>query len=168
MQIRNNDPFASRVFSSRDDAELSMELVNGIDMQKFYSLLDAVDNCYGLRVTRELPHGVPSFFVYEKDCSLGPHADVYGDGQQMCVSFVIYLNDAYEGGELLIYRGDINESSLKRMSPDCPVSERPDIVAKLKPAAGSIIAFPFNVFHEVEKITFGEKIICTIILPSEV
>lgn len=174
-RLKNKDVLLSRSFSPQDDMDLSEKLINGINKQKFNSLLDAVYGCYGVRITHELSSTLPNFFIYEKDYLLEPHTDMYGrpsadmhvNGNNMCVSFVVYFNDTYEGGQLVVYRGDVDESLVKKDSFDYPSTEHPSVAARIRPAAGSIVAFPSTIFHKVEKITLGEKLICTMIMPHD-
>jgi len=70
---------------------------------------------------------------------MGPHVDSYEDDTKQVLSIVLYLNDDYTGGELYFKNQDI----------------------KIKPEAGSLIAFPSTdpYFHESLTVTSGIKYI---------
>lgn len=73
--------------------------------------------------------------VYATGKELGLHTDTNNDGPVTHHSLVIYLNDDYEGGELYFSEQDL----------------------KIKPEAGSIVAFPATTLHRSLPVTKGEK-----------
>jgi hypothetical protein len=79
---------------------------------------------------------------YFTGAELGLHTDSYRDNAYL--SAVLYLNDDYEGGEIVFPNQDV----------------------KIKPSAGSIIVFPSlePFFHESLKVTSGEKYMCSVFL----
>ncbi len=72
--------------------------------------------------------------LYAEGLGLGPHGDV-NQGLQNEFSFVVYLNDNYEGGELYFNNKDI----------------------KIKPKAGTIVAFRSLEVHEALPTKNGIK-----------
>jgi hypothetical protein len=74
---------------------------------------------------------------YRTGGAMGPHVDrnVENPKTSMDWTALIYLNDNYEGGEVVF----------------------PDLELSIKPAAGSILFFPCEAVHEVEEITEGNK-----------
>ena len=70
---------------------------------------------------------------------MGPHIDSYSDSPKEVLSIVLYLNNNYEGGELYFKNQNI----------------------KIKPEAGSLIAFPSvdPYFHESMPVLSGIKYI---------
>lgn len=79
---------------------------------------------------------------YFTNSELGLHTDSYRDNAY--ISACLYLNDDYEGGELVFPEQDI----------------------VIKPSAGSVVVFPSTepFFHQVNKVTSGEKYICSAFL----
>lgn len=73
--------------------------------------------------------------VYAVSKSLGLHTDTNNNGPFTNHSLVIYMNDDYEGGEIWF----------------------PDSGIKIKPTAGTIVAFPATTPHEALAVTKGEK-----------
>lgn len=100
---------------------------------------------------------------YQAGTFMGTHFDQQEGDERLKVSFVMYLNDDYEGGEI----------SFTIKSPDGPISyggTNPDMdIAKnnpesftffVKPKAGSIIIFPPSppYHHTAHLVKSGEKI----------
>lgn len=79
---------------------------------------------------------------YRTGGHMGPHIDRNIDNplNSMDWTALIYLNDNYEGGELLIGG-----------------PKRSDVKAEIKPSAGSIVFLPCSQMHSVAKITSGNK-----------
>jgi len=91
---------------------------------------------YSIDIGNLTPLSVSKYFEGQ---SMGPHVDSYGDDTKQVLSIVLYLNDDYTGGELYFKNQDI----------------------KIKPEAGSLIAFPSTdpYFHESLTVTSGIKYI---------
>jgi predicted 2-oxoglutarate/Fe(II)-dependent dioxygenase YbiX len=95
-------------------------------------------NDYAEKVGIPLPNTVSKnvdLRVYATGENLGVHEDTNHGEPATTHSLVIYLNDDYEGGEINF----------------------PNIGLKIKPQAGSIVAFPATTPHESMKVTKGEK-----------
>lgn len=80
-----------------------------------------------------------SISKYFEGQSMGSHVDSYENNPKEVLSIVLYLNDNYNGGELYFKNQNI----------------------KIKPEAGSLIAFPSvdPYFHESLPVTSGVKYI---------
>jgi hypothetical protein len=68
-----------------------------------------------------------------------PHVDQYGEGGKIYTA-ILYLNDQYEGGELVFYE----DNDLLKPQPH-----------KIK--AGSLVYFDGHTYHSVENITHGNR-----------
>ena len=81
--------------------------------------------------------GIKKYFVGK---GLGPHADQYDGNMRLRYSLVLYVNDDYEGGELLFENHDVG----------------------VKPEAGSLAIFPssYPYLHESTPLISGAKIMC--------
>jgi hypothetical protein len=77
---------------------------------------------------------------YDENKDMGPHQDMVVEGRDT-YTIAVYLDDAYDGGELGI------------------VHEALDISIKNK--AGSIVVFPSSYFHESKPLLSGRKTIIT-------
>lgn len=80
-----------------------------------------------------------SISKYFEGQSMGSHVDSYDNNPKEVLSIVLYLNDDYDGGELYFKNQNI----------------------KIKPEAGSLVAFPSidPYFHESLPVTSGTKYI---------
>lgn len=79
---------------------------------------------------------------YSQGMSYGTHVDdAMMNGARTDLSFTLFLNepDQYEGGELVI---------------DDPAAERP-----FKLSAGSMLLYPSNTLHRVNKVSSGERLV---------
>jgi len=93
--------------------------------------------------------GAPEFHVlkYEVGCHYGIHSDVgiFGDDKMKLdtrkLSFSIFLNNDYKGGDL-VFSGISPKEYIK---PDTPCK------------AGDMIVFPSYLYHEVEPVTSGVR-----------
>ncbi len=107
------------------------------------TIKNAIVECsedYSKRYSIDIGNLTPlSISKYFEGQSMGPHVDSYGDDTKQVLSIVLYLNDDYAGGELYFKNQDI----------------------KIKPEAGSLIAFPSTdpYFHESLAVTSGIKYI---------
>ena len=75
---------------------------------------------------------------YPKNSGIGRHSDIRDGITNKFVSAICYINDNYEGGELVIF----DNSSL-------PVH--------IKPSAGDVVLLGHGVEHEAMPVTNGEK-----------
>jgi hypothetical protein len=115
-----------------DSGKLTMEIIDAMyDCAKEYAKLYDI---------KDEP-GIAKDFVlnkYAEGQEMGQHTDWNEDQKMLEYSFVIYLNDNYEGGEIYFSKQNIT----------------------LKPKAGSIILFPSKepYLHGSLKLTSGRKI----------
>ena len=121
---------------------------NEFNVSKFDSFIintikDAVVKCsqeyserYSLDIGKLTPLSISKYFEGK---GMGPHIDSYSDSPKEVLSIVLYLNNNYEGGELYFKNQNI----------------------KIKPEAGSLIAFPSvdPYFHESMPVLSGIKYI---------
>lgn len=107
------------------------------------TIKNAIVECskdYAKRYSIEIGNLTPlSISKYFEGASMGSHVDSYSDNPKETLSVVLYLNDNYSGGELYFKNQNI----------------------KIKPEAGSLIAFPSSdpYFHESMPVTSGIKYI---------
>ena len=145
-------------FSGEDDIYLSRLLINGLGtntaiFNKIANLAELNDSIQ-VEINEQMPH----FFVYEEGNFIGAHSDVFNEATANCISVVFYFNDDYFGGELVIYD---KTSDTAPGIPRGPVMEEQYQVAKFKPKAGSMVAFPHAIMHEALVVNSGRKYICT-------
>lgn len=90
----------------------------------------------GLDIGILCPMSISKYFVGSQ---MGKHTDTHDDDQGKTISVVLYLNDDYTGGEI----------------------EFEDQGIKVKPSAGSMIAFPSRkpYYHASKPVLSGEKYI---------
>lgn len=89
------------------------------------------------------------FLRYERGGFYGPHADGRArDGRARKVSAVVFLNDGYRGGRLLLHRLLGRRPPWNRCALPAPA------------APGALVAFPSRTFHSVEPVLSGRR--CTI------
>lgn len=151
-----------RVFDNHDSPEMfslfaSIPEIDDVrGLSKFGSMLTSsdIENPEILHIT---------FGWYEKYSSLGAHSDVGSDPiLELSFTAVIYFNDDYEGGELVIYDKELSPKHFRtRNLVESPPARRE--VAKIKPPTGSVVIIGPGVFHEVLPISSGEKYIATIL-----
>ncbi len=99
---------------------------------------------------------------YEAGTFMGAHFDQQEGDERLKVSFVMYLNDNYEGGEIsftIASPGGI----LKEARPPADFSEAEkgvNYTFAVKPKAGSVIVFPPSppYHHTAHLVKSGEKI----------
>lgn len=91
---------------------------------------------YSLNIGKLAPLSISK---YSEGIGMGSHVDSYSETPKEVLSVVLYLNENYEGGELYFKNQNI----------------------KIKPEAGSLIAFPSTdpYFHESLPVTSGIKYI---------
>jgi len=100
---------------------------------------------------------------YQPGTFMGAHFDQQEGDERLKVSFVMYLNDNYEGGEIS-FTISSPEGVLKNASPnpDFAIAEKEkNYTFAIKPKAGSIIVFPPSppYHHTAHLVKSGEKII---------
>lgn len=99
---------------------------------------------------------------YQPGTYMGAHFDQQEGDERLKVSFVMYLNDDYEGGEISFTIAS-PEGVLKNASPN-PDFEQAEkegsYTFAVKPKAGSIIVFPPSppYHHTAHLVKSGEKI----------
>lgn len=107
------------------------------------TIKNAIVECstdYAKRYSLDIGNLTPlSISKYFEGNGMGAHIDSYGENPKEILSVVLYLNSNYEGGELYFKNQNI----------------------KIKPEAGSLIAFPSinPYFHESLPVTSGTKYI---------
>lgn len=99
---------------------------------------------------------------YQPGTYMGAHFDQQEGDERLKVSFVMYLNDDYEGGEISFTIAS-PEGVLKNSSPnpDFEIAEKEkNYTFAVKPKAGSIIVFPPSppYHHTAHLVKSGEKI----------
>jgi hypothetical protein len=99
---------------------------------------------------------------YQPGTFMGAHFDQQEGDERLKVSFVMYLNDNYEGGEIS-FTISSPEGVLKNASPnpDFAIAEKEkNYTFAIKPKAGSIIVFPPSppYHHTAHLVKSGEKI----------
>lgn len=103
-----------------------------------YNAIVAASQDYAQRHNIEIGQLKPlSLNKYRAGASMGKHTDSYGADSPATISVVCYLNDDYEGGEIIFQDQNII----------------------IKPNAGDIVIFPSKppFFHQSSKIISGEK-----------
>jgi hypothetical protein len=115
-----------------DSGKLAMHIVNAM-----YSCAEEYAKLYNIEEKAQISKD----FVlnkYGENEEMGQHTDWNEDQSSLEYSFVVYLNDDYEGGEIYFSNQDI----------------------KVKPKAGSIILFPSKepYLHGSLKLISGRKI----------
>ena len=133
----------NKVFNWHDSLKLQhlAEVTNQVGLQVVNPIIDPVTICandYASRVGIEQPRVVSKnvdLRIYTVGNNLGVHEDTNHGEPLTTHSLVIYLNDNYEGGEVNF----------------------PELGLKIKPKAGSVVAFPATTPHESLVITSGEK-----------
>lgn len=128
--------------SEKDTISISKEVNEYLDSYMFEKVKKQVDELAGGKTTLADTTYIP-FMKYQKKSNVGRHSDVRDGVSNKFVSAVCYINDDYEGGELLIFDG-INE------------------VSKIKPFSGDVILLGHGVQHEAMTVNSGEKYIFVI------
>jgi predicted 2-oxoglutarate/Fe(II)-dependent dioxygenase YbiX len=117
--------------------------------QEFKARIDDVvprlEEHFGLELTEQTD---PSFLTYREGHHVPPHPDTRPEAEDRIVrdrkvTMVTFLNDTYEGGELVLY-GLLG-----------PGTERHGLPVQSKP--GTMVAFRTHVLHEVRPVTRGER-----------
>lgn len=115
--------------------------------QLAFDLISFIENDYieSLKIWAKLTGHVMPLYITRNYClrkyrtggSMGPHVDKFTENplNTMDWTALVYLNDDYEGGEILF----------------------DDINLEVKPSAGSVIFFPCLEKHSVKEITKGNK-----------
>jgi hypothetical protein len=99
---------------------------------------------------------------YQPGTFMGAHFDQQEGDERLKVSFVMYLNDDYEGGEISFTIAS-PEGVLTQPSPEADFEDAKDHGAYsfyVKPKAGSVIVFPPSppYHHTAHLVKSGEKI----------
>ena len=128
--------------SEKDSISISMEVNEYLDSYTLKKVKKQADELAGCKTTLAKPTYIP-FMKYQTKSSIGRHSDVRGGVSNKFISAVCYINDDYEGGELLIFDG-INE------------------VSKIKPSSGDVILLGHGVQHAAMTVNSGEKYIFVI------
>ena len=147
-----NLTFYDRYSSGRNDVILHLTTPDSISISKQVNeYLDSytlekvkkqADELAGCKTTLANATYI-AFMKYQTKSNLGRHSDVRDGVFNKFISAVFYINDDYEGGELLIFDG-INE------------------VPKIKPSSGDVVLLGHEVQHEALPVTSGEKYIFVI------
>ena len=133
--VYGKQKFINNVFNEFNVSRFDSFIINTIK--------DAVIKCsqeyserYSLDIGKLTPLSISKYFEGK---GMGPHIDSYSDSPKEVLSIVLYLNNNYEGGELYFKNQNI----------------------KIKPEAGSLIAFPSvdPYFHESMPVLSGIKYI---------
>jgi predicted 2-oxoglutarate/Fe(II)-dependent dioxygenase YbiX len=115
-----------------ESGKITMEIINAMQ--------DCAEKYAKIYEIEDKPEIAKDFVLnkYAEGEDMGQHTDWNEDQKTLEYSFVIYLNDDYEGGELWFSKQDI----------------------KIKPKAGSIILFPSKepYLHGSLRLTSGRKI----------
>ena len=99
---------------------------------------------------------------YQPGTFMGAHFDQQEGDERLKVSFVMYLNDDYEGGEISFTIAS-PEGVLSHPSPEADFAEAQhngNYTFAVKPKAGSVIVFPPSppYHHTAHLVKSGEKI----------
>lgn len=99
---------------------------------------------------------------YQPGTFMGAHFDQQEGDERLKVSFVMYLNDDYEGGEISFTIAS-PDGILKQASPEsdfAKAEKNKNYTFAVKPKAGSIIVFPPSppYHHTAHLVKSGEKI----------
>ncbi len=128
--------------SEKDTISISEEVSEYLNSYMFEKVKKQADELAGCKTTLAKTTYIP-FMKYQTKSYIGRHSDVRDGVSNKFVSAVCYINDDYEGGELLIFDG-INE------------------VSKIKPFSGDVILLGHGVQHEAMTVNSGEKYIFVI------
>jgi SM-20-related protein len=90
----------------------------------------------------------PDFLIYDPGAFYTPHLDNGTRYTSRAVSVVVFLNDAFSGGELTLY-GLLDGPQWEK----CP--------ARVLPETGLLVAFRSGTLHEVRPVVDGRR--CTIV-----
>lgn len=128
-------------FSTGDDMldKKTLYIINSLKMAVELCAINysKINNLNEKNINLDLNH--INLNKYNTKMGMGPHADDPDGSFGIKYSFVTYLNDDYEGGEI----------------------EFKDYNLKIKPKAGSSIMFPATYIHESKPITTGNKYMYT-------
>ena len=125
--------------SEKDTISISKEVGEYLNSHMFEEVKKLADGLAGCKTTLAKTTYIP-FMKYQTKSNIGRHSDVRDGFFNKFISAVCYINDDYEGGELLISDG-INE------------------VSKIKPSSGDVILLGHGVQHAAMTVNSGEKYI---------
>ena len=128
--------------SEKDTISISKEVNEYLDSYMFEKVKKQADELAGCKTTLAKTTYIP-FMKYQTKYNIGSHSDVRDGVSNKFISAVCYINDDYEGGELLIFDGI-------------------DEVSKIKPCSGDVVLLGHGVQHEAMTVNSGEKYIFVI------
>ena len=128
--------------SEKDTIFMSKEVYEHLGSDMFEKVKKQADELAGCKTTLVKTLHIP-FMKYQKKSYIGRHADTRDYVSNKFISAVCYINDNYEGGELLIFDGI-------------------DEVSKIKPCSGDVVLLGHGVQHEAMTVNSGEKYIFVI------
>lgn len=128
------------MFTSTPNSDTEPELGYIYDTVK--ESIEDVANQYCREAGLEQPSRVSDFVrlsFYQPGAYMGPHADSFTDDTDLKYSIVLYLNDDYEGGDIVFSVNGVEE--------------------RISPQAGSALVFPSTLpfIHRVETVTSGRR-----------
>ncbi|MEA2427971.1 MAG: SM-20-related protein [Thermoleophilaceae bacterium] len=113
--------------------------------ERLGDLMPRIGEHFGLELTEQTD---PSFLTYREGHHIPPHPDTRPEAEDRIVrdrkvTTVTFLNDDYEGGQLVLY-GLLG-----------PGTERHGLPVQAQ--TGTLVAFRSHVLHEVRPVTSGER-----------
>lgn len=151
-----------RVFNNNETPEISSTFTSLPEFSRINEI-----HLLGSLITGDEVEGIHRLYVtfgmYAPGSSLGPHEDMTS-ASDSTISFtaVLYFNDGYDGGELIVYDKKYSPEHFRNRNL---IEKTPDpvVVAKIKPATGSVVVISSGTFHEVMPILSGDKYIATML-----
>ena len=128
--------------SEKDTISISKEVNEYLDSYMFEKVKKTADELAGCKTTLAKTTYIP-FMKYQKKSYIGRHSDTRDNVSNKFISAVCYINDNYEGGQLLIFDGI-------------------DEVSKIKPCSGDVVLLGHGIEHEAMTVNSGEKYIFVI------
>ena len=105
---------------------------------------------------------VVCYYLSENKGHLGPHYDgEHNPSQDVCSmkTFMIYLNDEYEGGTTNFLKEDNGDELKFDEEKGIYCASENQILAKLKAKQGDCLIFDHKILHEGSQVTSGKKFI---------
>ena len=128
--------------SEKDTISISKEVNEYLDSDMFEKVKKQADELAGCKTTLAKTTYIP-FMKYQTKSYIGRHSDIRDNVSNKFISAVCYINDNYEGGQLLIFDGI-------------------DEVSKIRPCSGDVVLLGHGVQHEAMTVNSGEKYIFVI------